>query len=255
MALGTLIEKLKSKKQAAVRSAFGVYLEAVKSLANGVEHDSDEIDHILQASGRDEDTLVADVKTRQEWLTQYSLFEMHKKSELDRRAAEADLSAAQLKMQAAIAKIRPEVDAAANRLSSANTTHLATMGAEAWLTDPSHILDVELLYREQSVSKKLMEINIELRPLLKDLEHKRHSLGNREFNLAQKQGRNGKAWEAFGGMVPYFNKTTDLREAESQFADAKSQVEQLEAAVRPRQQRQRELQNELDSIHRLKLEP
>ena len=252
MALAELIGKLKSKKQAAERSSFGHYLATVKDLASGAEIDSDECGHVLEATGKDETDLERDVNLQQQRNAWAAQLRANQQAIADRIQAERDVTTAQALLQAAHDKLKPAVDAAHDRLNDANHRFLTTMNADAMLC--GNVLDQELLQREAAVSKKLFAVNNELTPLVKDREHKSHSLANREFTLAKMQARQPGDWLP-AGIVQFFNQPKDIRELAADVEDLKSQVAQLDAAIAPRQQKQRELQNELNQIYAEKLKP
>lgn len=253
MALAELIGKLKSKKQQTARSAFGHYLEAVKGLASGKEIDADEVGHLIDAAGKNEDDLSRDVNLQQQRLAWHAQRVQNQQAVSDRLQAENELQAAQRALQAAYDKLTPAIEQAQNRLADANHRFMTTTQAEAWLS--GNILDKELLQHEAAVIAQLNEVNAELRPLLQDRESKRSSLLNAEFNLAQRQGREGKDWTAFGGITAYFNRDQSLIDTEKRVTDLRSQLAQLEQAIRPRQQEQNRLQTELNQIHQQKLLP
>ena len=105
MALAELVQKMKSKKQATARSAFGHYLEAVKPLALGKEIDADEVELILAAAGKNEDDLSRDVNLQQQRNAWHSQLMQNKQAVQDRHQAERDLAAASAALQAAYDKL------------------------------------------------------------------------------------------------------------------------------------------------------
>jgi hypothetical protein len=253
MALAELVQKMKSKKQATARSAFGHYLEAVKALASGKEIDADEVGHIIEATGRDESALERDVNLQQQRNAWHSQLMQNKQAVQDRLQAEHDLASAQQAMQAAFEKLQPAVEMAQARLHDANHRFMTTLNAEAWLA--GNLLDVELLQRESELNDRLREINQELAPLLADREHKRSSLMNAELCLRQITGRPNDAWPTLGSINPLFWRNKDTVPAQQRVDDVRSQLSQLEQAIRPRQQEQQRLQAELNAIHQEKLKP
>jgi hypothetical protein len=253
MALAELIGKLKNKKQASARSVFGHYLEAVKALASGKEIDADEVGHIIDAAGRDESALEKDVNLQQQRFAWHAQRVQNQQAVSDRLQAERDLQAAQAALQAAFDKLQPAIDQAHDRLNAANFRHSTTLNAEAWLA--GNLLDVELLQREAALNDRLREINQELAPLLADREHKRSSLMNAEFCLRQITGRSDDAWPTLGTINSLFWRNKDTIPAQERVDDVRSQLSQLEQAIRPRQQEQQRLQAELNSIHQEKLKP
>lgn len=252
MTVAELIGKIRTKRQAAERSAFGHYLEAVKALASGKEIDADEVGHMIEAAGRDESQLEKDVSLQQERNGRYAQLTANRQAAADRIAAERDLRDAQASLQKAINELTPAVDAAASRLRLLDQAVIQTSYAEAWLAE--HVLDVELLQRESAVSERLKEVNTELRPLLTDREHKQHSLENAEFNLAQIRSRDSRN-ALIAGIENFINQPLDLRQTSERIADLKNQLAQLEEAIRPRQAEQQRLQAELQKIHAEKLKP
>jgi hypothetical protein len=254
MALAELVQKMKSKKQAVHRSALGHYhLEAVKPLALGKEIDADEVELILAAAGKSEDDLSRDVNLQQQRNVWHSQLMQNKQAVQDRYQAERDLQAAQAALQAAFDKLQPAVELAQARLHDANYRHSTTLNAEAWLA--GNLLDVELLQRESVLNDRLREINQELAPLLADREHKRSSLMNAELCLRQITGRSDDAWPTLGTINSLFWRNKDTIPAQERVDDVRSQLSQLEQAIRPRQQEQQRLQAELNSIHLEKLKP
>jgi hypothetical protein len=251
MSIATLVQKLKSKKQTTERTAFAHYIETVRSLASGAESDADEVAAVLDATGRTETDLEHDVSLQQERNGRYAQLTANRQAVADRISAERDLQAAQAKLQKAIDELSPAINAAASRLRMLDQLVITTSGAEAWLAE--HILDKDLLSREKSIVRQLAEVSSELNPLLKDREHKQHSLGNAEFNLARLQAREEKTF--MGSMAEWLNTPLDVRTLKGSIADLKSQLAQLDEAIRPRQAEQRRLQRELDAIHAEKLKP
>lgn len=253
MALAELIGKLRTKKQTATKTTFSHYLEAVKALAAGKEIDADEVGHILEAAGADETRLEKDVNLQSQRLAWHSQLMQNKQAVQDRHQAERDLQAASAALQAAYDKLQPAIDQAHDRLNAANYRHSTTHNAEAWLA--GNLLDVELLQRESVLNDRLREINQELNPLLQDREHKRSSLMNAELCLRQITDRSDDAWPTFGTINSLFWRNKETIPAQQRVDDLKNQLSQLEQAIRPRQDRQRELQGELNSIHQEKLKP
>ena len=252
MALAELIGKLKSKKTQATKTAFGHYIELVKRLASGSECDADECVHVLDANSVDESRLERDVNLQTQRNQWHAQMLQNRQAVQDRVQAERELQAAQAKLQEALAKLQPAVDSAFDRLADANHAALVTHGAEAWLCE--HILDAELLEREQAVSRQLGVVSQELNPLLQDRHNKQHSLGNAEFNLSRLQTREAGDWVP-AGIVQFFNQNSDIRALLERVSDLQSQIQQLNAAIAPRQAEQNRLRAELDSIHQRKLEP
>lgn len=253
MALAELIGKLKNKKQASARSAFGHYLEAVKALASGKEIDADEVGHIIDAAGRDESALEKDVNLQQQRFAWHAQRVQNQQAVSDRLQAESELQAAQRALQAAYDKLTPAIEQAQTRLADASYRFMTTTQAEAWLS--GNLLDVELLQRESVLNDRLREINAELRPLLTDREHKQSSLMNAELRLQQLTGRDPDAWPGFGMINPKFWSNKDIEPAKERVADLRSQLAQLDRAIQPRQQEQQRLQAELNQIHQQKLLP
>ena len=245
MALADLIGKLRSKKQAAHRSEFGHYLGLIKSLASGSEIDADECSHILAVIGKDEDDLSRDVGVQVQRFTWAAQLQAHQQAGTDRLLAERDLATAQRALQAAYDKLQPAVDAAHDRLNDANLRFLTTQNADSKLAE--NILDQELLQREAALIPELQTINAELRPLVADRGRLQTALENAEFQHTQKTRSTGR--------VAWFVQAKNADELAEIVANLQSQLRQLDALIRPRQQRQRELQRELANIHAEKLNP
>jgi hypothetical protein len=254
MALAELVQKMKSKRQATARSAFGHYLNAVKALASGKEIDADEVGHVLEVAGRDESALERDVNLQSQRNAWHSQLMQNKQAVQDRHHAERDLAAAQRALQEVYDKLMPAADAAQRRIDAADYSFMTTTQAEAWLCDPANILDAELLERETALNAKLRECQIELRPLLIDREHKRTALIGAEQRLSQLRGRDKDDWQAWG-IIDYFHQNKDIKAAQERVDDVRDQLSQLEQAIHPRQQVQAKLQSELNQIHQEKLKP
>jgi len=252
MALEKLLSSLRSKKQTAHRSAFGHYLEIIKGLAAGNEIDSDEVQHILDAAGVDENKLETDVGIQQSRLAWFEQYQQNRQAAKDRIQAEADFRQAQAALQAEIDKLQPAVDAAQQRMWTLDQIQLNTMQAAGRLSEL--VLDAELLEREADLTSQLRDVNAELKPLLFDLAARRDSLQNVEFRVRQLVGK-GDDHTAFDALGGFFNRGADVRKAEADVADLRNQIQQLERAVQPRQAEQRRLQNELSAIHQEKLKP
>ena len=244
-ALAELIGKLRNKKKAAHRSKFGHYLDTVRDLASGAEIDSDEAAAVLDANGKDESSLEHDVGIQQQRFTWSAQLQANQQAGADRSRAERDLATAQQALQAAYDKLLPAVDAAHDRLNDANLRFLTTQGADSRLAE--NILDQELLQREAALIPELQTINSELKPLAADHGRLQTALENAEFQHTQKTRSTGR--------VAWFIQPKDARELAEIVANLQSQLSQLDALIRPRQQRQRELQRQLSEIHAEKLQP
>ena len=245
MGLTTLLDSLRNKKQAAHRSAFGHYLATVRDLASGSEIDADECSHILAVIGKDEDDLSRDVGVQVQRFSWAAQLQANQQAATDRLLAERDLATAQRALQAAYDKLQPAVDAAHDRLNDANLRFLTTQGADSRLAE--NILDQELLQREAALIPALQTINAELRPLVADRGRLQTALENAEFQHTQKTRSTGR--------VAWFVQAKNADELAEIVANLQSQLRQLDALIRPRQHRQRELQAELNSIHAEKLKP
>lgn len=252
MALAELISSLKVKRRTQERSAFGRYLESVRSLAAGAEADADEIAVILESAGRSEDDLSRDVQTQTQRLSWHAQLMQGRQAAADRASAEKDLARAQQALQEAIDRLMPAVDAAQSRMQTADQVGLYTQQAEHRLTET--VLDAELLEREAAVVRQLSDVNAELNPLLQDRDHKRHSLGSAEFTLEKLRSRKEGDWVP-AGIALYFHQPKDIRELAERVDDLRDQVRQLDSAIQPRLAEQRRLQSELARIHAEKLTP
>ena len=247
MALAELIGKLRSRKQTAARSAFGHYIEAVRTLANGAEIDADEIGHIIESAGKDESNLERDTELQAKRFEKVAERERNLQAVQDRQRAENDLRAAQAALQAAYDRLMPAVDMAQSRVSDANLVFSCTTGAESWLCDPANILDRELLEREAAIVVKLREVNSELKPLMSDRGRLQTALENAEFQHTQKTRSTGR--------VAWFVQAKNADELAEIVTNLQSQLRQLAALIHPRQQKQARLQAELNAIHQEKLLP
>lgn len=244
-ALADVLAKLRNKKQAAHRSEFSHYLAVVRDLASGAEIDADECSHILDANGKDESNLEHDVGVQSQRNAWADTMRANQRAVVDRLQAERELQAAQTKLQEAYDKLMPAVDAAQGRVTDANLRFLTTQGADSKLAE--NILDQELLQREAALIPELQKINAELKPLVADRGRLQTALENAEFQHTQKTRSTGRAW--------FFVQPKDADELAEIVANLRSQLSQLDALIHPRQQRQRELQAELDAIHQEKLKP
>ena len=251
MAIAELISKLRTKKQAAARSAFGHYLGLVRDLASGSEIDADEAGHILAAAAKTETDIERDVATQVQRNAWHSTKQRNAQAVADEAFAQRDVATAQAALQAAHDRLLPAVTLAHARLADARFRASTSGNADEFLGE--HILDHELLEREQAVVVQLRDVQIELKPLVEDRSHKLHSLGNAEFHADKLSGRNPDDWLAWG-VEKFFHKNQDMRKADSRVADLQSQVAQLNSAIAPRQAEQARLQAELNSIHQQKLE-
>ena len=245
MALADVLAKLRSKKQAAHRSEFGHYLGLIKSLASGEEVDSDECSHILDANGKDESNLEHDVGIQQQRFSWAAQLQANQQAGKDRLLAERELQTAKAKLQEQFDKLQPAINAAHDLLNDANLRFLTTQGADSRLAE--NILDQELLQREAALIPELQTINSELKPLVADHGRLQTALENAEFQHVQKTRSTGRA--------AWFIQPKDADELAEIVANLQSQLRQLDALIRPRQQRQRELQRQLSDIHAEKLQP
>ena len=245
MGLTTLLDSLRNKKQAAHRSKFSHYITLVRDLASGAEIDADEAGHVLTVADKSEDDLSRDVNLQQSRNTWAAQLQANQQASTDRLRAERDLATAQRALQAAFDKLQPAVDAAHDLLNDANLRYLTTQGADSKLAE--NILDQELLQREAALIPELQKINAELKPLAADRGRLQTALENAEFQHTQKTRSTGR--------VAWFVQAKNADELAEIVANLQSQLRQLDALIRPRQQRQRELQAELDEIHQQKLQP
>ena len=254
MALAELVQKMKSKKQATARSAFGHYLEAVKALASGKEIDADEAGHVINAAGRDESALERDVNLQQQRLAWHSQLMQNKQAVQDRYQAERDLAAAQRALQEVYDKLMPAADAAQRRIDAADYSFMTTTQAEAWLCDPANILDAELLEREAAVVAQLREVNNELKPLLQDQARRQTTLENLQSHVEKLRDHASIPWLPLK-MLGLQQSNEAIKSTDANVAAVRNELQQLQEAIRPRQDRQRELQAELNQIHQQKLKP
>ena len=259
MTVAELVSKISSelrgKKQVVHSSIDSEFRDMLRRLASGEELDSGDVGRILSAAGKSEDDFERDTKKQEQRFIKVAERERNLQSIADRLRAERALADAMERMRIAVAKIQPDIDVAQQQISDANLVFSCTMGAESWLCDPSNILHSELLTREAAVVEKLREVNSELSPLLQDREHKQSSLMNAELRLRQLTGRNPDDWPGFGMINPSFWSNKDIEPAKERVADVRSQLAQLEQAIRPRQIEQARLQAELNQIHQQKLLP
>lgn len=245
MALAELISKLRSKKQATERTAFGYYIEAVRKLASGAEIDADECSHILDANGKDESNLEHDVGVQVQRFSWAATMLANQQAATDRVRAERELQTAKAKLQEQYDKLQPAVDAAHDLLNDANLRYLTTQGADSKLAE--NILDVELLQREAALIPELQKIDHELKPLMADRGRLQTAVANAEFQHVQKTRSTGR--------VAFFVQSKNADELGEIVGNLQSQLHQLDALIHPRQQRQLELQSELNAIHQQKLLP
>ena len=245
MTVVELIGKLRSRKQATERTAFGYYIEAVRKLASGSEIDSDEVAAVLDATGKDESNLEHDVGVQVRRFTWAAQLQANQQAGTDRLLAERELQTAKAKLQEQIDKLQPAINAAHDRLNDANLRFLTTQGADSRLAE--NILDQELLQREAALIPELQKINAELTPLVADHGRLQTALENAEFQHTQKTRSTGR--------VAWFVQAKDADELAEIVANLQSQLRQLNALIHPRQQRQRELQRQLSEIHAEKLNP
>ena len=103
------------------------------------------------------------------------------------------------------------------------------------------------MLREAALIPELQTINAELKPLMADRGRLQTALENAEFQHVQKTRSTGRA--------AWFIQPKDADELGEIVANLQNQLRQLDALIRPRQQRQRELQRQLSDIHAEKLNP
>ncbi|NQW68735.1 MAG: hypothetical protein HQ454_05475 [Acidimicrobiaceae bacterium] len=252
MALAELVQKMKSKRQATARSAFGHYLEAVKELASGKEIDAGEAELILAAAGKSEDDLSRDVQLQQQRITWHARCVANQQATKDRVQAERDLQAASTALQAAYDKLQPAINQAHDRLNAANHTSLITMSAEGWLAE--NVLDHELIEREAAVVVQLKIVDNELKPLLQDQARRQTTLENLQAHVEKLRDHASIPWLPLK-MLGLQQSNEAIKSTDANVAAVRNELQQLQEAIRPRQDRQRELQAELNQIHQQKLLP
>ena len=254
MALAELIGKLRTKKQAVHRSALGHHLEAVKALASGKEIDADEVGHIIDAAGRDESALEKDVNLQQQRFAWHAQRVQNQQAVSDRLQAENELQAAQRALQSAYDKLQPAIDQAQARLNDANHKFMTTMQAEAWLADPENIIDKELLEREAAVNAQLREVNNELKPLLQDQARRQTTLENLQSHVGKLRDHASIPWLPLE-MLGLQQADAAIKSTDARIEAVRDELQQLQEAIRPRQQKQVRLPAELNQIHQEKLKP
>lgn len=252
MALAELIGKLRTKKQTATKTTFSHYLEAVKALASGKEIDADEVGHILEAAGADETRFEKDVNLQSQRLAWHSQLMQSKQAVQDRYQAERDLQAASAALQSAYDKLQPAIDQAHDRLNAANHVSLITMQAESWLA--GNVLDHELIEREAAVVAQLREVNNELKPLLQDQARRQTTLENLQLHVEKLRDHASIPWLPLK-MLGLQQANEAIKSSDAHVAAVRNELQQLQEAIRPRQQKQVRLQAELNQIHQQKLLP
>lgn len=252
MALAELVQKLRTKKQAATKTAFSHYLEAVKKLASGSEVDADEVGHVLDVADKTEADLERDVNLQQQRLAWHAQRIQNQQAVSDRLQAERELQAAQQRLQEAYDKLTPAIKQAQNRLDDANYRFATSMNAEEWLS--GNLLDVELLEREAFLNGRLREINTELRPLLQDQVRRQTTLGNLQSHVEKLREHASIPWLPLK-VLGLQQTDSAIKSTDARIAAVRDELQQLQEAIRPRQQEQQRLQAELAKIHSEKLLP
>jgi hypothetical protein len=252
MALAQLIDKLRNKKQTATKTAFSHYIEAVRKLASGAEIDADEVGHIIVAAGRDESALEKDVNLQQQRFAWHAQRLQNQQAVSDRLQAENDLQTAQQALQAAYDKLFPAIEQAQARLNDANHKFMTTMQAEAWLGE--NILDKELMEREAALIAQLREVNSELKPLLQDQARRQTTLENLQSRVGKLREHASVPWLPLE-MLGLQQTDAAIKSTDAHIEAVRGELQQLQEAIRPRQQKQVRLRAELDQIHAEKLKP
>jgi hypothetical protein len=252
MSLATLVQKLKSRKQVAERTTFQQYLATVRELASGAECDSDEVAIVLDVADKNEADLERDVNLQQQRLSWAAQLRINQQSVSDRLQAESELQAAQRALQAAYDKLQPAIEQAHDRLNAANHRFNTTMQAEAWLGE--NILDKELLEREAAVLAQLREVNDELKPLLQDQVRRQTTLENLQSHVGKLREHTSIPWLPLK-MLGLQQADEAIKSTDARVAAVRNELQQLQEAIRPRQQKQVRLQAELNQIHQEKLKP
>ncbi|MCX7396549.1 MAG: hypothetical protein NT138_02590 [Planctomycetales bacterium] len=254
MSLATLVQKLKSRKQVAERTTFQQYLATVRELASGAECDSDEVAIVLDVADKNEADLERDVNLQQQRLSWAAQLRINQQSVSDRLQAESELQAAQRALQAAYDKLQPAIDQAQARLNDANHKFMTTMQAEAWLADPENIIDKELLEREAAVNAQLREVNNELKPLLQDQARRQTTLENLQSHVGKLRDHASIPWLPLE-MLGLQQADAAIKSTDARIEAVRDELQQLQEAIRPRQQKQVRLPAELNQIHQEKLKP
>ena len=254
MSLATLVQKLKSRKQVAERTTFQQYLATVRELASGEECDSDEVAIVLESADKNEDDLSRDVNLQQQRLAWHAQRVQNQQAVSDRLQAENELQAAQRALQSAYDKLQPAIDQAQARLNDANHKFMTTMQAEAWLADPENIIDKELLEREAAVNAQLREVNNELKPLLQDQARRQTTLENLQSHVGKLRDHASIPWLPLE-MLGLQQADAAIKSTDARIEAVRDELQQLQEAIRPRQQKQVRLPAELNQIHQEKLKP
>ncbi len=238
MALAELIGKLRSKKRATERTAFGHYLGLVRDLASGTEIDADEAGHIMAAADRTVIDLENDVATMQRRLAAAAQLSRHEAAQESFEIASRKLQDAQARFDEAYRRFQPPIDDAVNERAAWELVVLQTSSVESVLL--STVMDAELLQREAELISERREIQQKLRPLLDDRKHQSDwSSGEhyRNLDLRKKRDREG------------------IAASDSRMDDLTSQIRQIDAASAPMQKRLDAIADELNEIHFEKLKP
>jgi hypothetical protein len=224
----------------------------VRELASGEECDSDEVAIVLESADKNEDDLSRDVNLQQQRLAWHAQRVQNQQAVSDRLQAESDLQAAQRALQAAYDKLTPAIEQAYDRLNAANHRFNTTMQAEAWLGE--NILDHELIEREQAIIAQLREVNDELKPLLQDQARKQTTLENLQSHVGRLREHASIPWLPLE-MLGLQQANEAIKSTDARVAAVRNELQQLQEAIRPRQQKQVRLQAELNQIHQQKLLP
>lgn len=238
MALAELIGKLRTKKRATERTAFGHYLGLVRDLASGTEIDADEAGHIMAAADRTVPDLENDVATMQRRLAAATQLSRHEAAQESFEIAARKLQDAQARFDEAYRRFQPPIDEAVNERAAWELVVLQTSHVESVLLET--VLDGELLQRESELIRERREIQSKLRPLLEDRKHLfdwQRGEHYRNIDLRKKKNRDG------------------IAASDSRMDDLTSQILQIDDASDPMQKRLTAIENELAEIHVEKLKP
>ncbi|MCX7399705.1 MAG: hypothetical protein NT138_18710 [Planctomycetales bacterium] len=249
-----LVSDLRTERKNEHRTARGANVDLHRRLGSGAEVDANEVKRILFAAGKSDDDFEREAQKQQQRFAWHAQRVQNQQAVSDRLQAESELHAAQRALQAAYDKLQPAIDQAHDRLNAANHRFMTTTQAEAWLSDPENILDKELLEREAAVVARLREVNNELKPLLQDQARRQTTLENLQSHVGKLREHTSIPWLPLE-MLGLQQADEAIKSTDAHVAAVRNELQQLQEAIRQRQQKQVRLQAELNQIHAEKLKP
>jgi len=222
---GGVIASIRAARAKKEQENFAAYDDLLLSLAKNEPVDPVEVDLTLAMIGRDLAELERDVSAKRKRLSLHAVWSELEDRRQRLRAAELHYQESQQKLNEALAKLQPVVDAARIEVNAA--TEAVTAADLAGTDLLRDCVDPVILAREAKTLGELRQVREQIRDLDRYLSDWRNRLDTENQNLR------------------YFQKhrkhPSDIALTERQIQDLESKIQRAEAEVGPLRKRQAEL--------------